>query len=63
MIFVTEKKGGSMILIMCGIIFLGGGVAQLVRACVLYTQSPWFESTHPYHLGYEWWHGESFFEI
>lgn len=26
-----------------------GGVAQLVRACVLYTQRPWFESRHPYH--------------
>lgn len=31
-----------------GIIKIGGGVAQLARACVLYTQSPWFEPTHPY---------------
>ena len=25
------------------------GIAQLVRACVLYTQCPWFESKYPDH--------------
>ena len=26
-----------------------GGIAQLVRACVLYTLCPWFESKYPHH--------------
>ena len=30
-----------------------GDVAQLVRACVLYTQCPRFESWHPYHFGFD----------
>ena len=30
-----------------------GDVAQLVRACVLYTQCPRFESWHPYHIGFD----------
>ena len=31
----------------CGIIMIVRGIAQLVRACVLYTQCPWFESKYP----------------
>ena len=27
-----------------------GGIAQLVRACVLYTQCPWFESKYPHQI-------------